>query len=314
MNNNNSRMEKNLRILVVDDNHAIHDDFRKILCIDQTQGNTLENEAALLFDAPDNSPKRLAFEIDSAYQGQEGLAMVQQALQDGRPYAMAFVDVRMPPGWDGIETAVRIWEACSDLQIVICTAYSDYSFDEMAAKLGNSDQLVVLKKPFDAVEVLQLANALTEKWRLHQEVKLKLDHLENLVQQRTQVLQQTNEKLQAEIIERQRGAEALREQAALLDMAHDAIFVRDLEGRIQFWNKGAESLYGWTAEEAVGNHGANLFPHDNKVTFAAAEKMLIERESGAVNCPCIPKREKRSSWTVDGPFCATRQEIPARCW
>src|SRR5208282_1594187 len=148
MNNNNFQMQRNPRILVVDDNHAIHDDFRKILCSNRPQRDTLEDEAALLFNAPDNSPKRLEFEIASAHQGQVGLAMVQQAVQEGRPYAMAFVDVRMPPGWDGVETAVRIWEACPDLQIVICTAYSDYSWDEMAAKLGNSDQVVVLKKPF----------------------------------------------------------------------------------------------------------------------------------------------------------------------
>jgi len=68
------------------------------------------------------------FEIDSAFQGQEGLAKVQHALNEGRPYAMAFVDVRMPPGWDGIETISRIWKMYPELQVVICTAYSDYSW------------------------------------------------------------------------------------------------------------------------------------------------------------------------------------------
>ena len=262
---------------MIDDNRAIHDDFRKILCSERSEKNALDSATELLFDEPKVSPGRPAFEIDSACQGQEGLAMVQKANQEGYPYAMAFVDVRMPPGWDGVETAIRIWKECPNLQIVICTAYSDYCWDEMAAKLGNSDRLVILKKPFDMVEVLQLASSLTEKWRLHQEVELKLDHLEKLVRDRTQILLRTNEKLQAEIIERQRATETLREQAMLLDLAHDAIFVLDLEGRIQYWNKGAERLYGWRAEEAVGNTAARLFSHDILDSLAAAEKSLSQK-------------------------------------
>ncbi|HEX4644707.1 MAG TPA: response regulator, partial [Verrucomicrobiae bacterium] len=168
---NTAEAGKNLRILLVDDNRSIHEDFRKILCPAASEG-ALESAEAILFDSPAQAAGRPVFEVDSAYQGKEGLAMAQKAAQDGRPYAMAFMDVRMPPGWDGVETAARVWEVCPDLQVVICTAYSDYSWDDMAARLKGSDRLVILKKPFDAMEVLQLANALTEKWRLHQEARL----------------------------------------------------------------------------------------------------------------------------------------------
>ncbi len=204
--------EPNLRILVIDDNRAIHDDFRKILCQQEESKKTgLEDAEAALFDTPVKTSMRVPFELDSAYQGQEGLALLQQAADSGRPYAMAFVDVRMPPGWDGVETAAQLWAVSPDLQIVICTAYSDYSWDEMSARLNSSDKLLILKKPFDSVEVLQLANALTQKWRLHQEARLQLDTLEKLVQERTQVLQATNATLQAEMLERQRATGALRE-------------------------------------------------------------------------------------------------------
>src|SRR2546430_8197402 len=169
------------RILVIDDNLAIHEDFRKILGGNPASAHSLDEAEAALFGVPQAEINSPCFEMDSAFQGKEGLQRVQEALQRGDPYAMAFVDVRMPPGWDGIETTLKMWEVYPDLQVVICTAYSDYSWDEMIAKVGRSDRLVILKKPFDNVEVLQLANALTEKWRLLQQAKARLGDLENAV-------------------------------------------------------------------------------------------------------------------------------------
>ena len=117
------------RILVVDDNPSIHEDFHKILCPVQTEArSTVASLASELFE--DASPENAwgSFQLDSAHQGQEALAMVQAAQRDGRPYSLAFIDVRMPPGWDGIETIARIWQTDPDLQVVVCTAYSDHSW------------------------------------------------------------------------------------------------------------------------------------------------------------------------------------------
>src|ERR1700683_3734040 len=171
----------NRRILVIADNPAIHEDFRKIFCSSSTTAAALSDAEVALFgeaDAVDSDP---SFEVDSAFQGQEGLQQVIAARADNRPYAMAFLDIRMPPGWDGIETAARIWDVDPDLQIVICTAYSDYSWAEMRERLGRSDRLLILKKPFDNVEALQLAEALTEKWRLTQQARERVADLERLV-------------------------------------------------------------------------------------------------------------------------------------
>ena len=179
--------EKNLRILIVDDNRSIHGDFRKILSRDTTLDKAAGMEAAL-FGEPTDTRQMIRFELDSAYQGQEGVEMVRRAVAEGRPYAMAFMDVRMPPGWDGIETAARLWEIDAELQIVLCTAHSDYSWDEMSAKLGQSDKLVILKKPFDNIEALQLATALTAKWHLARQAKFQYDNLEKLVEERTKEL------------------------------------------------------------------------------------------------------------------------------
>ena len=153
-------------------------------------------EAALFGEATDTR-KTIRFELDSAYQGKDGFEMVQRAVAEGRPYAMAFMDVRMPPGWDGIETTARIWEVDPEVQIVICTAYSDYSWDQMSEKLGQADKLVILKKPFDNVEALQLATALTEKWNLARQAKYQLQNLEILVEERTRELRIAKEAAEA---------------------------------------------------------------------------------------------------------------------
>ena len=183
---------RNHRILLIDDNRAIHEDFRKILGKKKARpGNLAEAESALFGD-DDASFQMPEFEIDSAFQGKEGFDQIVKSVQDDHPYAMAFVDVRMPPGWDGVETTAQIWQKYPDLQVVICTAYSDYSWQDMLKKLGYSDRLVILKKPFDSIEALQLAISMTEKWRLYQQARLRLDDLERMVQERTVALQKTN--------------------------------------------------------------------------------------------------------------------------
>ena len=168
----------NHRILVIDDNAAIHEDIRKILAPPKADPAALASEEALLFGEATSSAQCASFEIDSALQGQEGLGLVRKALKDERPYALAFVDVRMPPGWDGVETISRIWQFYPELQVVICTAYSDYSWDDITKQFGHSDSVLILKKPFDNIEVLQMAHALAKKWFLTQQAKSQLLNLE----------------------------------------------------------------------------------------------------------------------------------------
>ncbi len=191
------------RILIIDDNESIHSDFRKILGGQGAGGGRLQDLENALFGSTEKPVDRPGFRIDSAFQGQEGLALVQRALDENDPYAMAFVDVRMPPGWDGVETLERIWQCYPEMQAVICTAYSDYSWDDMGRRLGLVDRLLILKKPFDTTEVLQLAYALTAKWALARQAKLRMEDLDRMVRERT-------EKLQREIQERKCVEEVLR--------------------------------------------------------------------------------------------------------
>jgi len=208
--------DKNRRVLVIDDNRAIHDDFRKILSPADDTADALDVTEEAVFGLRAAAGQQTRFEVDSAYQGQEGAQMVKKALAAGRPYAMAFVDVRMPPGWDGVETTRKIWKVDPDLQVVLCTAYSDYSWGEMFEKLGGHDGLLILKKPFDSVEAFQLAHALTEKWWLHQQFRRRMEEMENRVAERTHELQQTNHALQREVVQHERAQAELEKAHKLL--------------------------------------------------------------------------------------------------
>ena len=175
------------RLLIVDDNPAIHTDFRKVLCDDAESTGDLQAAADALFDDESASTTTAlpSFELTFASQGAEALELVRQSRRAGRPFALAFVDVRMPPGWDGIETVHRLWQVDPDIQVVFCTAYSDRSWQETTDMLGVTDRFLILKKPFDNVEVRQLAVALTEKWRMAAELRQLVYGLTDQVEQRT---------------------------------------------------------------------------------------------------------------------------------
>jgi len=137
-----------LRIIIIDDNPAIHQDFIKIL----TPKNSIGKPVALddvIFGNTNTESKPLLpkFQIDTASQGQEGVDQIRKAYERGEPYALAFVDVRMPPGLDGIETIKEIWKISPDIQTVICTAFSDYSKEEL--ELAKLLMNKLYKKKFD---------------------------------------------------------------------------------------------------------------------------------------------------------------------
>jgi diguanylate cyclase len=182
------------RLLMIDDNPAIHEDYRKILLAggDDTQISAAE---AALFGEPQLTVSRPTFDVDSAMQGQDGVELARRALTEGRPYSVAFVDMRMPPGWDGLETIENLWRVDPEIQIVVCSAYSDYDWMELLARLGRSDKLIVVKKPFEPIEILQSASALSRKWQNARALKRHVEGLERVVTDRTRGLEAANRQL-----------------------------------------------------------------------------------------------------------------------
>ncbi len=188
---------ENRRLLVIDDNPAIHEDFRKIL-LSPNSSSDFQIARTQLFGGSEPRPFHSDFTHDCADQGKQGFEMVQAAIQNGHPYAVAFVDMRMPPGWDGAETIERIWQVDPDIQIVICTAYSDHDWDHLLARLAHPDQLLILRKPFEAIEVVQLATSLTERWNQHVHTKQQLNILAALQEERACEVQQAIQELEEE--------------------------------------------------------------------------------------------------------------------
>jgi diguanylate cyclase (GGDEF)-like protein len=156
------------RILIIDDQEAIHDDYRKIICPSSRPRLAALSgvESQLFGDANNDFDAADLYDVDSAFQGRDALALVEKSLSEGRPYAVAFVDIRMPPGWDGIHTVREIWSVDPEILIVLCSAYSDYSWEQIVDQLGRTDRFLILRKPFENVEVRQCAAALTERWMI----------------------------------------------------------------------------------------------------------------------------------------------------
>jgi PAS domain S-box-containing protein len=246
-------LEPNHRILVIDDNQAIHDDLRKILLGEVEIQERLQDDEELLFGQ--HVTPIVKFEIESAYQGQEGLAKLEEALSQGRPYALAFVDIRMPPGWDGVETIARLWQRYADLQVVMCTAYSDYAWSDIQRRLGRPENLLILKKPFDNIEVIQLAHALTRKWLVSSQARTRLEDLDLMVARRTAELEAANRRMRKQFEEKASAEVAFR---TVFEASPIGITLSDLQWRYVDVNRAMEELLGVEKASVLGRDPVEL--------------------------------------------------------
>ena len=220
--------DNDIRIIIIDDNPSIHQDFIKILAPKRVR-NSLDDLDDELFGDGHNSEEipLPTFVIDTALQGEEGVKCVKEAIEEGKPYALAFIDIRMPPGIDGIETIKQISKITQDIQFVICTAFSDYSWEETIKQLGAMDNLLILKKPFDMTAVRQLAWALGKKWQLTLDARSHTEALEQNIRERTSSLQ-----------------ESLSLKRATLESSTDGILVVNKVGEIIDYNNQYIEMWG----------------------------------------------------------------------
>lgn len=218
----------NRRILIVDDDASVHHAYTRALAHRQTETDVDAMEDALFGDGEASGKQTshlddVKFEVDHAYQGQEALAKLEDAIKQGHPYVAAFVDMRMPPGWDGVETIEQMWRVHPSLQVTVCSAYSDYKWNDIVKRLQKADQLLLLRKPFDPVEVWQIALSMTEKWSLNQLYLMQL--------------KTANDQLARELGERKRAEARARHDAmhdALTGLPNRALLTDRVEQAIQW--------------------------------------------------------------------------------
>jgi len=173
-----------MRILIVDDEPAMHDSYRRSFAPAPETG-ALDALAAELFgdDAAAPVAEPASFALTHASQGLDGVAEVDAAIAAGDPFAVAFIDVRMPPGIDGKETATRIRALDPDINLVIVTGYSDFSPLEISRAAGPADKIFYIAKPFEVAEVTQMATALANRWSVDREMAEMRDALARQVVQ-----------------------------------------------------------------------------------------------------------------------------------
>lgn len=176
------------RILIVDDEDEVREAYLSILK-PQKETDDIDDIAASLFSEEkswvetddladyfggDDDAEIIveedlqtgSYDIDEAVQGREAVEKIRSAIAEKRPYSLMFLDIRMPPGIDGVQAAKEIRELDPHIEIVIMTAYSDYSYEEIVATVGNPDRLLYFHKPFKSSQILQLASTLTQQWYL----------------------------------------------------------------------------------------------------------------------------------------------------
>jgi PAS domain S-box-containing protein len=244
---------KNLRILVVDDEKLILELYKNILTARKDEKATISEIKELsenLFGNNHGKAGPRHFDLVTCQQGSLAVEAVKDSIAQNRPFAVAFLDVRMPPGQDGVWTAERIRELDPNIEIVIVTAHSDINPSDIALKVPPSHKLLYIQKPFHAHEIIQFASSLGAKWQMENRLQsINLD-LEKRVEERTNELAFLNEKLKKDIDKRKITEKALGESEEryrdLFENAHDMIQSVSPEGKFLFVNQSWLKTLGFS--------------------------------------------------------------------
>ncbi|MCA9523992.1 MAG: response regulator [Myxococcales bacterium] len=236
------------RILVVDDTPDIHDDVRLILLQPSLSPPGAADDAGEDLPIGDEISMRRAqilgdVQIDSAFQGEEAVELLEQALAEGDPYFLAFVDLRMPPGIDGLETIDRLWGRQPDLYVIVAISDPEHDWDAITERLGPNPDVLILHKPFEPIEILQLVAAMSRRFELAQIAQANVGSLRALIDQKTEQLRRSEARAQA-----------------IIESINDALIVVDEHGAIQSGNAAVGPIFDYTPDDLRGKPLTKLIP------------------------------------------------------
>ncbi len=167
------------RVLVIEDDESIVEVFRTMLGgPPETASPAALAQLRKLMESRESSFAVHEFRVDSATQGKEGYELVKKAIEENDPYSVIFIDVRMPPGWHGVKTATEIRMIDLYVNIIINTAFSDFSTCQIADHVGSIKRLFFVKKPFHYETIIQFADTLALSWSEDKKLRRKLNDLE----------------------------------------------------------------------------------------------------------------------------------------
>ena len=217
-----SKKHWNYRVLIVDDDDGIHRDFKDMLNPTRARALTDQFAETLLDEETENKTSFLPnFELLHAASGEEAYDIIRAGKESNFPIAVAYIDVRMPPGIDGVETIRRIRQIEKDIELVIMTAYTDKPLPEIVRDMELLHKLLYIRKPFAPEEVQQITLALVQKWNIERELAEK----------------------QQQIITDHHRLETI------LDATADAVGMFDDKGKLLFANKRYQQLFDLTEEQ-----------------------------------------------------------------
>jgi diguanylate cyclase (GGDEF)-like protein/PAS domain S-box-containing protein len=255
---------QSFRVLVVEDEPLDISVYEKSLLPYPQSLNLLDK----IFEDSDTMVLKFTptFETDFYIQGVEAVEAVKRAIEYKRPFAVAFIDMQLPPGPNGLWTAKEIRKFDPNIEIVIATNYRDIHSDDPENIFLSCYKLLYLRKPLYSQEIYHVASALAMKWRTERQYRAMQEKLESLVLNQTEELLKINRQLKKEIDERAIAQKALKESEkkyrTLLEAIPDPVAVYDLEGRIVYINPAFTQVFGWSLVESVSRH-AHFVPYEN---------------------------------------------------
>ena len=297
--------KKPYRILAVDDELTILGLYEQILSphyVKDDDESKRSNQTKKPFLTAPN------FEVTCCNQGEQAVEAVKLSLKEGNPFALAFVDLNMPPGPDGNWTAAQIHKLDPGINIILVTGYANTETDEIKFESNFADKLLYLQKPFHRQEIIQFATALGNKWQAERELRKLHGEMESLVEQRTTELVTANKQLQVEVENRRLAQKALHMSEMnfrnMINNNADGIIIFDQNSIVRFMNPASENIFGIRAEQLVGQ------TFDHLVT--PGKPIELDLISGDGNSATAEMRVMETEWEGEKTYLASLRDITER--